>query len=200
MTDRYFCRTVSIVFEFKVFIQEIFAGLAISVIVTAILVPNVNVLDFYFTRDVFGPVVLTLLTFLSSFLYPNTCNTFTRSWSDAIAVLASTTGILCGSWMELNICGHITPPFCIFKISINFTGLLYVLLKTVSGIIVILTAKVIARHSYDFCMKTFFHITKDNLPDDRKLLFEVPRKFLAYFAVGFNVFLTPYVMRSLKNV
>lgn len=151
-----------------------------------------------FMSTFLGPVLMNIACFCASFLYPSADNKFTRSWSDAVAILSSTAGIFLGSWLEFNLGQHMAPTICIIDhVSISFKAIFNVVSKTMIGVAVLFVAKNLAQFMFDFLHHKVGK-TKENEDQRFLLLLQVSRKFFAYFFLGLNVFSTPAVYRYLK--
>lgn len=167
-----------------------------------VFVPNADWLDAWYMESWVGPLVVTLVALVCAYIYPHVDNKFTPAWSDSVAILASTTGVLFGSWTEYktgvvetyveNMCKLIWPE--------DLYSLFLMLAKTLIGLFVILTIKESTKIIFYRLMSIWYKTSIDELKRTKQSSIELPGKFLSYYVVGFQVFFTPACTHFIKSV
>lgn len=177
--------------------------MSISLSVMSLFIPYADWLDSWYMESWIGPAVILILCLLSAYHYPRLDKKFTPAWGDSVAILASTSGVLFGSWAEYQtgFVDDYVGSECLLMWPKSFYAFSVMIAKTLIGLFVILTIKEMTKIIFYRLLRVLYKAESvADLKRAKQYTVELPAKFLSYYVVGIQVFLTPVIFNLIKSV
>ncbi|XP_077991963.1 sphingosine-1-phosphate phosphatase 2-like [Glandiceps talaboti] len=167
---------------------DLLVGVIFSTIIMYILLPYLDIIDEFFTQHVYGAAAAFSLGLGMVICYP-TLDRWSNARADATLIVGVGVGVLVGKWFK-NEYGigpvDITeePPYNILVP--NFTWLVFMLLRSMLGWVILLTTKEIVSSFICGVIGFLLGISRTEAKSTEQLVIELPRKFFAYIMVAIN--------------
>lgn len=180
-------------------VLDVLAGLLLASGLMAVLVPLIDVVDYWHLRSVYSPLVTTIVILVISIFYPKR-----DSWSpargDTSVITGAGAGILLGCWLnyQLGIVRgpELEPPFPIMWPGNDVAGL--ALLRAMIGILLLLGSRLIGKLVGLNGLCYIRGLDASDATTLKRVSVEVPQKLITYVTLGMTItFLSPCVFRHL---
>ncbi|UYV64454.1 SGPP1 [Cordylochernes scorpioides] len=195
----YVCPSTKVHVVQAMIIMDVLAGLALSTILMGVIVPLVDVLDYYQISWAYSPVFSNLVLTVLAFIYPKSPH-WSPARGDTTVIIGTAAGVQLGSWLNFQL-GIIRgpglpPPYRILWPGYRVLGLAG--LRASIGILCIMATRAFVK-SIGFALLCSWHrLDPNDRQTRRRATVELPIKFLTYLAIGFVMCSTaPMVFRFL---
>ncbi|KAI1284843.1 Sphingosine-1-phosphate phosphatase 1 [Halotydeus destructor] len=179
---------------------DIIAGLILAAFLMLILVPLIDVVDYYYLRSAYTPFITIAVVVAMAKFYPKS-DRWSPARGDTCVIMGAGAGILLGSWLNYQLGIYtgpgLAPPFPIIWPGINLVGLAF--LRAIIGIICILAARGLGK----MVVLSIVCYIRELDPTDPKTRVtasvEVPYKLITYLGMGLTItFVSPFIFRLLN--
>ncbi|XP_054713474.1 sphingosine-1-phosphate phosphatase 2-like [Uloborus diversus] len=180
-------------------VLDIIGGLILVAVLMTIILPFSDMIDHFQLTDPYSPLITIAVMLLLQIIYPKT-ERWTPARGDTAVIMGTGTGFALGSWLNYRLGvirgPAIPPPYNILWPGYRVFGL--ALLRAIIGISCIVATRAFF-NSVTYAVLCFFmKEDRRDLKSKRKLLVEIPSKFITYCAIGFVItYVSPFVFRLL---
>ncbi|XP_012270520.1 sphingosine-1-phosphate phosphatase 1 [Orussus abietinus] len=183
-------------------VLDVIVGLILAILLMVPLVPLVDAADYYFLTKDWALAILIAISIATVVYYP-CCDKWTPTRGDTTMVVAVTTGVHVGAWLNYRTGALSTPlqppPYNIIWPSYSMLG--NTILRTVLGFCCVMATKALCKSLGYATMCAILRVnskelmkSQDCLENRNKVLVDLVYKYIACFMIGFNtVYLLPNV-------
>ncbi|XP_033225542.1 sphingosine-1-phosphate phosphatase 1-like isoform X2 [Belonocnema kinseyi] len=183
-------------------VLDLIVGLILAIALMVPLVPLVDTTDYYFLTNGWALSVLIAITIATVVYYPHS-DKWTPTRGDTTMVVAVTTGVHVGAWLNYKIgalsASPLPPPYNIIWPSYPMLG--RTVLRTILGFSCVIATRAICKTFSYATMCAILRVnskelknSENSLQNKNKVLVDLVYKYITCFMIGFNtVYLLPNV-------
>ncbi|XP_077991952.1 sphingosine-1-phosphate phosphatase 2-like [Glandiceps talaboti] len=181
-------------------VLDVIVGLIFATVIIVIVNPYLGDIDVFLTEHKYGAVTGFLIGLTMAVCYP-TLDRWSAARGDATLILGVGTGAVVGMWFKINY--NILPldpvePLPYEIPTLNLQWLMFMVLKTLVGVIIMLITKVVMKEVIYHIVCFFLNIQHSDAKATELVVIELPRKFFTYMVVSLNaIVLIPVIHKYL---